>query len=131
MGRRNTRIKFVPEFPEPCKNVTVQRCSRTHEGFTLARSSGPTCRQIRTNDAHRTRRTKIHIRRNTMINFLQQKWPMILGVLTTISGICSDPNLLNLLPQKYSVVLTAIGAVILAITKPIQHPVEPPADPKQ
>ena len=60
-----------------------------------------------------------------MLNFLQQKWPTILGILSAIAGVCSDPNILNLLPQKYSAILTGIGIVILAITKPVQHPVEP------
>ena len=64
---------------------------------------------------------------DTILNFIKQKGPAILGVLTALGGLLSDPSLLNLLPEKYSVALLAIGGFILTFTKALHAPVEPPA----
>ena len=60
------------------------------------------------------------------LNILKQKGPAILGVLAALGGLLCDPNLLNLLPEKYSVALLAIGGFILTFTKALHAPVDPP-----
>lgn len=45
----------------------------------------------------------------------------MLAALVTLAGLASEPAILNVLPEKYAHILTAVGIVLQAITKGIQQ----------
>jgi len=45
----------------------------------------------------------------------------LLSALVSIAGLLSHPEILNLLPEKYAVIMSAAGVVLQAITKGVQH----------
>jgi uncharacterized membrane protein YfcA len=45
----------------------------------------------------------------------------VLSALVSVGGLLSHPEILNLLPEKYAVVMSAVGVVLQAITKGVQH----------
>ena len=47
------------------------------------------------------------------------RWPAVLGVVISIGGLASHPEILALLPEKAAVIVSAVGVVIQALTKPI------------
>lgn len=46
-------------------------------------------------------------------------WPGVVGILTTLGGVISLPEVLALLPSKTAAMLIAVGAVVQAVTRPV------------
>lgn len=44
-----------------------------------------------------------------------------LSALIAIAGLLSHPEILNLLPEKYAVILSAVGVILQSVTKGVQH----------
>lgn len=45
----------------------------------------------------------------------------VVSALVAIGGLLSHPEILNLLPEKYAVIVSAIGVLLQAITKGVHH----------
>lgn len=57
-----------------------------------------------------------------MIVWLKDHWGGILAAFLSLGGLMTSPDVLNLLPAKYSVTIAAIGIVVLKFSRAFQTP---------
>lgn len=56
--------------------------------------------------------------------FRRIHWPAIVAAIPTIAGMLLDPMMLNIVPEKYSRVLIAVGSVLQMFVKHVWKPRE-------